>query len=124
MWKPFDKAERDTILRDHAQAQVDLKDALKKDDDPAYDKADNAMKRLKGAYFDGLPRAVMSTCPFCTKPLLRTFDPFGLEGMWWRSDVDPAEPASCTHFCLLRGAVNFQGKLPRGGAFQAHTGPE
>lgn len=63
--------------------------------------AENHLRTAEAAeheYFKRLPRLVMSCCPFDGKPLIRTFDPYGFDGFWWHQ--------------------------PRGGDFQAHTGPE
>jgi hypothetical protein len=83
-----------------------------------------AATRAETEYFRGLPRLPMSCCPFDAKPLYRTFDPHGFDGLWWRSDASPAEPPSCPHFCLLRGAVSLNGNEPHGGDFVARIGPE
>jgi hypothetical protein len=81
-------------------------------------------RRLEDAYFGRLPRVAMGACPFDGEPLIRTFDPFGFDGPWWRPDAAPTEVPPCPHFCCLRGAVGFNGHRPRGGDFDAHTGPE
>lgn len=75
-------------------------------------------------YFDRLPRVTMACCPFDGEPLYRTFDPFGLDGLWWRGDAVPEEAPACMHFCMLQGAVHFNGLPPSGGDFDAHAGPE
>jgi hypothetical protein len=70
------------------------------------------MATIEAEYFRGLPRPALSCCPLCEKPLHRSFDPFGLDGLWWRSDVQPDEPQPCLHFCLLLGAVDLAGVTP------------
>lgn len=78
---------------------------------------------LEQEYFEQLPRIAMSSCPFCRKPLYRSFDPYGLEGFWWGVDADPEEPPACPHFCVLRGALSFAGRPPRAGDFEVYCGP-
>ncbi len=55
--------------------------------------------RAEAAYLDRIPRVVMSCCPLDGKPLVRTMDPYGLDGLWWRPGALPAELPSCPHFC-------------------------
>ena len=80
------------------------------------------MERTEMEYFERLPRPVVSCCPFCNRPLLRTLDQFGVDGLWWRVDASPEETPPCPHFLVLLGAVAFSG-VPRGGAFEAYCGP-
>src|SRR4051794_38266283 len=63
-----------------------------------------AIGTLEDEYFRRLPRIVMGACPYCGKPLYRSFDALGLDGLWWRSDATPDEPQACPHFCVLVGA--------------------
>jgi len=94
-------------------------------DTPAYREARAAHAELvtiEEEYFRQLPRLVMAPCPHCEKPLYRTFDPFGLDGLWWRSDAQPDEPATCPHFCVLLGAVDLGNHRPRA-YFDVHPGP-
>jgi hypothetical protein len=95
-------------------------------DSPAYREARAAyaeLVALEEQYFRELPRPVMAPCPFCSKPLHRSFDPFGLDGLWWRSDAQPEEPQPCLHFCLLQGAVRLDGPAPPTD-FAVHPGPD
>jgi hypothetical protein len=69
-----------------------------------------------------LPRPALSCCPVCSQPLHRSFDPFGLDGLWWRSDAHPDEPKPCPHFCLLLGAVDLAAAKPAPD-FDVHPGP-
>ena len=87
-------------------------------------RAQAALVAIEREYFDRLPRVAMAPCPHCEKPLYRTFDPFGLDGLWWRSDACPDEPAACPHFCVLLGAVDLgaQTQTPRPD-FDVHPGP-
>lgn len=58
-------------------------------------------------YFDGLPRIVMSACPYCGSALRRAFDPWGFDGPWWGQTkvCKYDEPPACEHFQVLLGAV-------------------
>jgi hypothetical protein len=94
-------------------------------DTDAYRRAGEAraeMAAVEAAYFRELPRMAMSCCPHCNRPLFRAFDPFGLDGLWWRSDAQPEEPQPCPHFCLLLGAVDLRAGRPRPD-FEVYPGP-
>jgi hypothetical protein len=80
------------------------------------------MVAIEDEYFRRLPRIPMAACPFCAQPLHRSFDPFGVDGFWWRSDAQPDEPAACPHFCVLLGALQLAGAPPPRD-FAVHPGP-
>jgi hypothetical protein len=93
----------------------------------ALDAANQALTeafQLEGVYYRMLPPVMLSRCPFDDTPLYRTFDPYGLDGPWWRRDASPTEPETCRHFCGLVGALDLAGRPPRGGDFEAHVGPQ
>jgi hypothetical protein len=77
-------------------------------------------------YADRLPRVVLSACPFCSEPLARAFDPYGLDGPWWHTDVEVAfeEPRSCPHFQVLLGAVDLRGREPAEVTAAVKPGPD
>ena len=82
--------------------------------------------QIQQAYFNGLPRVPMSRCPFTGEPLVRVFDPWGVDGFWWQETEsgktqDPAAPAT---FRVLRGALNLNGLPALGGPAEAHVGPD
>src|SRR6266536_5845633 len=83
-----------------------------------------AARQAEAEYFEELPRIPLSCCPFDDRPLFRSFDPFGLDGPWWRGDAKPQEPPACPHFCVLLGALHFGGEEPRAGEFDVRPGPE
>jgi hypothetical protein len=94
-------------------------------DSTAYRQAREAyaeMVAIEEEYFRRIPRLPMGACPHCGKPLYRSFDPFGLDGFWWRSDAQPEEPTPCPHFCVLLGAVNLGEHKPQPD-FDVHPGP-
>jgi hypothetical protein len=94
-------------------------------DTPAYRLARTSLAEAAAAedeYFRGLPRLVMAPCPLCEKPLYRSFDALGVDGLWWRSDATPEEPQPCPHFCVLLGAVSLGEHRPRP-AFDVRPGP-
>lgn len=77
-------------------------------------------------YYDRLPRVVMSACPFCDKAYEHTFDPYGIDGFWWRKDrlckVD--EPTTCPHFQFLVGALTLADGDATGVREKVIPGPE
>ena len=77
-------------------------------------------------YWDWVPAVKLSRCPFCQEDLSRLFDPVDLIGFWWmdRTQRSRPEPKCCEHFCLLLGAVNFNGLPPLGGLFECRPGPD
>jgi len=94
-------------------------------DSAAYRQARGAhaeMVAVEDEYFRRLPRVPMGPCPFCGQLLHRSFDPFGLDGFWWRSDTQPDEPKACPHFCVLLGAVELTGPVPARD-FEVRPGP-
>lgn len=143
--KPLTKPDRDALLSRHRRARaayeqgMDLHvEALDQPgeigideqsaayvDSAAYRQARGAyaeMVAVEDEYFRRLPRVVMAVCPICTQSLHRSFDPFGLDGFWWRSDAQPDEPAPCLHFCALLGAVDLTAAAPPR-HFDVHPGP-
>jgi hypothetical protein len=116
--------ERAQILRELVHAKEQGRLAADREDSDSEDAWDTKYYQLKAAYFEGLPRLVMSCCPFDGKPLVRTFDPIGFDGLWWEPDVSPEELPTCPHFCVLGGAVNYQGLPPRAGNVEIIPGPE
>jgi len=79
-----------------------------------------------GEYSDRMPRMRLSVCPYCEAPLKRVFDPFGLDGPWWFSDVlvQFEEPAPCEHFRVLLGALHLGGRIPAETTAEVRPGPE
>lgn len=122
--QPFTKEEREKILQGYANA---MRAYNKHMDDGDFDQADEAYEKaaaFEKEYESRLPRITMCCCPYCAKPLVRTFDPFGFDGLWWEQAAAPREMPTCTHFCVLLGAVNYNGLPPKAGGFEANPGPE
>jgi len=83
------------------------------------------LKENKKEYYESLQEVVFSVCPYTGEPLIGSFDPIGLDGLWWMEFT--RNPGGLikrpTHFRLLRGAVNLQGKTPVGVRHKAMVGP-
>lgn len=127
------KSERDDILRRRREALLQFEACAARGDESATaqpgttDDAEALLRRVEVCeqeYERRLPRLPLSCCPFDGKPLYRAFDPHGFDGLWWRPDAAPSEPPSCSHFCMLRGAVNLNGQAANGGDFTVRIGPE
>jgi hypothetical protein len=122
--KPWTAEERARILREIAEAWKQGKLAADRGDYDSEDEWDEKYDQFEALYHAGLPRLVMSCCPFDGKPLVRTFDPIGLDGLWWNKLASPEELPACPHFCILTGAVNYQGLPPHAGSEFIYPGPE
>jgi hypothetical protein len=122
--EPWTSEERARILRELEHAKEQGRLAADREDSDSESAWGEKYDQLETAYYAGLPRLVMSCCPFDGKPLVRTFDPVGFDGLWWEPDVSPEETPTCPHFCVLGGAVNYQGLSPRAGNEQIFPGPE
>lgn len=127
------KPERDDILRRRRDALSQFEACASRADESAAARLETAgeaetlLRRVEACeqeYERRLPRLPLSCCPFDGKALYRTIDPHGFDGLWWRPDASPAEPPSCPHFCMLRGAVNLDGRAADSGDFAARVGPE
>lgn len=91
------------------------------------DEFKDRFRQLKKFYFEGLPRIVVSRCPFTGEPLIRAVDKWGLDGFWWQEEELAvfSEPEPPSTFAVLTGAVNLNGLPPRGGSKNsAFVGPE
>jgi len=136
MFLPFDRKEREALLQRRLTASRMYNELMdesaqyapwSQQEQETLKAAEHhlrVLQRTENEYFGRLPRLTLSCCPFDGKPLVRTFDPYGLDGPWWRSDATPDEIPSCPHFCILLGAVDLNGQPPHGGDFDAHPGPD
>jgi len=122
--KPWTAEERALILRELGEVHEQRSQALDREDWNSGDLLMAKIDELEAAYHAGLPRLVMACCPFDGRPLVRTFDPFGFDGLWWQPDMPTEELPTCPHFCVLGGAVNYQGLSPRAGNEKICPGPE
>jgi hypothetical protein len=121
---PMTKGERDRLLADEARLLAERRTALEKRDLARSRVLLAQAKAASEEYFDRLPIVTVSTCPYCDRLIQRSFDPYGLDGRWWAPDAPRRMPEPCRHYCMIRGAVNFNNKLVIGGDFDVYAGPE
>ena len=121
-------SERDSLLE-----RARHTDRLLYPDDGSPDPSDEEAVRLRetyyqvlGEYGDRLPRVVMNACPFSGQPLVRSFDPWGVDGPWWYQDLDFEidEPRAPDTFKVLLGAFSLKGRVPKEARDQVEPGPE
>ena len=133
----FDRKRRGQILRQRAQIVrrlVEIDELIDAGVDAAEERRldaeetqlHEARKANLADYARVIPRMPLSICPFCERPLIKAFDPVGLEGFWWmdRTAGFYDNESVCGHFRLLRGALNLEGYSPQGGTYDARPGPE
>ncbi len=74
------------------------------------------LRAIHDYYTDGLPRLPLSRCPLCGAEQRISFDPLGIDGLWWSND-EPARPAApegyCAHWLAQCGALYFVQPLPK-----------
>lgn len=118
--------ERDALIK----RAIDADDRRFGDPEPSEDEDERLSEAYYASvadYLDGLPRVVMSTCPFCGEPFLHSFDPWGLDGIWWGEDdvCQYSEPPPCEHFRVLLGAVRIEDSaIPPRTMMRCIPGPE
>jgi hypothetical protein len=121
------KDERDKLIREHeAVFERWIKGIKERSLKPAEaDELKLETRRFKAAYFAGLPRLPLSRCPHTTAPLVKAFDPWGVDGYWWQEEESAPfqEPPPPPTFAVLTGALGLNGKPPKGGPRKpAHVG--
>lgn len=81
------------------------------------------LSELAQKYTDGLPRLLISRCPFTKFEQRHSFDPYGLDGLWWNYH-DPARPLrERLYTCqAITGAVTISRPVERF-PFLAKPGP-
>src|SRR5688572_13518754 len=108
-------------------------DAMLYPDDAALAPRGDRRARAKGLYYraldeysERLPRVLMSVCPFTGAELMRSYDPFGLEGPWWHKDLlcKIKEPAPPPTFKALLGALRLGARVPAESTREVTPGPE
>lgn len=85
--------------------------------------AANRLVELRRRYEEGLPRIALSRCPWTGLLVRHSFDPFGLDGLWWDYH-NPARPLrERVWFCrAITGAVAIEPPVERF-PFLAKPGP-
>jgi hypothetical protein len=110
----FTPEERKSILKQYlaSERKTSWPD-LDKLTDNQVRREDLLQERLLDEYGKGLPEVPVSRCPFCQDVLKFSFDPMGLDGLWWAwADLVETKPPEEEHYRLLLGAVDFQGRQP------------
>lgn len=79
---------------------------------------------LRAEYANSLPRVPLGRCPFTDTVLKHSFDPWGLDGLWWRYEdaVRPVDTVPETFFALT-GAVRLADDI-EAVPFLVKPGPE
>lgn len=117
MSAPLTKQERDALLSRASALERELYppvDGPPEPEGPARVKLLDTYYQVLHEYGDRLPRVPFSRCPFSEKPLLRSLDPFGLDGPWWhKSRIVPIEePVPPRAFQVILGAMDLHGRSP------------
>lgn len=113
----LDQAQRARLIEAHAKTTRDLEKLEDAGDDGGGDEAiarvnalADRIQWIEETYEQALPRAALSRCPFTNQVAAHSFDPLGLDGLWWQyhHPIRPdSEPAAGPHFLALTGAVRL-----------------
>lgn len=115
MSEPFTKTGRDIILREYdiLGEKARYLEYQKQDDPEAASREIDECERRRGAlwdeYLDKLPRIPLSRCPFTGQVVNHSFDPYGIDGLWWNYE-SPARPMFedlPQTFCAITGALKI-----------------
>ena len=122
------KEERDKLLLEYIRINEERVSGIRQKtlSSEADSELNRTAKKLSAAYFAGLPRIPLSKCPHTGQPLVKAFDPWGVDGFWWQEGEagSCSEPPAPPTFAVLTGALNLAGKPPLGGkTADAHVGP-
>ena len=121
----FTLEERVQLLRQLSDVEARYFAALEQEDmEEIASTAYKEKKALTKAYWEKIPITALGCCPFDNSPLLHSFDPHGLDGLWWAGPSQAVEPERSPHFCLLRGAVHYRGLPAMAGSTEISPGPE
>ena len=123
------QVERDQLLRDYDQlVQRLVQGVTQRPPIPKHEEQKFKAEReaLLQQYHDRLLRLAISRCPYCSELLWRPFDAWGLDGLAWQpgESKSTSQPATCSHFGVLVGAVNLNGLPAKSGPYGAYPGPE
>lgn len=81
-------------------------------------------KEIWNEYLAKLPRIPLSRCPFTGQVLVYSFDPYGIDGLWWNyeSATRPAFEDLPPTFCALTGALKIENGVEKT-SFLVKPGP-
>jgi hypothetical protein len=113
MNKPFTEIERRLILGEYDLLREKvhyLKSTGQDDPDRAKTEIEKYEKRrneLWDEYLKQLPRIPLSRCPFTGQVVYHSFDPYGIDGLWWNyeSSARPSFEEMPPTFCAITGAL-------------------
>ncbi len=108
---PFSAGTRKKILTRYAAVQAEKEDLELRSLTGSTNSGEVAwlveeIRDLSQQYADGLPKVVISRCPFSANPVVHSLDPFGIDGLWWDYEAPqrPIESLPET-FHALTGAL-------------------
>ena len=123
------RGERDALLTRAAELEAVLypgEGGKTPPSGPARVRIMDTYYQVLAEYADRLPRVPMSRCPHSGQIFKHSFDPFGIDGPWWRKAilVDIEEPAPPMTFRVLQGAFTTNGRDPIEAKEPVIPGPE
>ncbi len=120
MNSPFTERERNNILQEYNLCREKVRslqmNAEGKDPTIVHAEISATEKRrsqLWNEYLSGLPRVPLSRCPFTGQIVLHSFDPYGIDGLWWNYDSStrPLFEDLPATFCAITGALKLDKEI-------------
>jgi hypothetical protein len=131
MSTPFTETERDILLKEYESVKDKIRSLQGKSGDGPQKAQAEIEKLIKhkqqiwDEYREKLPRIPVSRCPFTGQIVFYSFDPYGIDGLWWNyegSDRPTFEDLPST-FCAMTGALKLGPEIEKT-SFLVKPGPE
>lgn len=119
MSTPFTKSERELLLEEYEQVKIKIRSLQSSPGDDttqvqaSLQRLNTRKKELWDEYRERLPRVPLARCPFTGQMVLHSFDPYGIDGLWWNyegADRPTFEDLPST-FCAMTGALKLSREI-------------
>jgi hypothetical protein len=105
--QPFTERQRRAFMSRYCETLAQYRET-DPDDETRHDGLRDLLGSLWDAYSESVPYVALSRCPVSRRVAYHSFDPWGLDGLWWDADspARPVEQQLPTYFALT-GAMQL-----------------
>jgi len=121
MSTPFTEIERRILIREYDLLLEKIEYLKSKGGDdpdtvkPEIEGYEKRRKEIWDEYLAKLPRVPISRCPFTGQVVYHSFDPYGIDGLWWNYEcsVRPSFEDVPPTFCAITGALTLDNEIEK-----------